>query len=205
MSQNSNYDPFIPQSTQKFSAWQPPMLVNFEELFTAFAVNHIQMASVVQPSQTEQGKHTFVDMLQGTGNFETNANQVNIFTKLDGNNVSQLWVKFLSNQNETQYTACENINYTPKITQSSLPGPFVIFSGTWVTNGANPTSIPVTSPGQGKPLCALVYSNSTGTTGPFIYTTLQNNSVTVNFTQIGGRPIKVPSSIYYIIFCELAK
>ena len=210
MTTNSNYDPFFPTSKDGFNTWQPTMLTNFMDLFSAFGVNHVQMASIGQPSQTEQGKHTFVDMLQGTGDLETNQNQVNIYTELDGNKVSQLWMKFLSNTNHTQYTACENINYTQTITQSSLPGGFIVFSGTWPTNRANPVNIPVTSPGQGKPLCALVFSANTtdgipSSSNGIISTTLQSNSVSVKFTKIGSINLVIPANIFYVILCEQAK
>jgi hypothetical protein len=196
------FDPSIPNSRLNFAQWQPPMLDNFKVLFDAFGLNHVQMASTGQPSQEEQGKHTFIDMPQGTGDLETNQNQVNIYTLLDGNNVSQLWLKFIANSNETQYTSCENTNYSPKMTQSSLPGGFVVFCGTWPTGGKNSFTIPTTSQGQGTPLCALVFPNSTGKNA-FCKTILQTNGVLVNITGASG--VVIPNNVFYIIFCELAK
>lgn len=200
------YDPNIPNSSQVFSDWQLPMLNNFTVLFNAFAVNHIQMYSQNQTSTVEQGKHTIIQMLSGSGDLETNNTQVNVYTEVDINKISQLFVKFSNNSNHTQYTCFGNIDDGVSLSmRTSIPGNFNFISQKFAVSG-NPTTVIYNSKFPKILSIILLPDNEGNPSCVMSYQIINNCSFKVFFTKIVSNgpqvPLVIPKYFYVQVFLE---
>lgn len=203
------YDPNIPDNLMSFDQWQQPMLNNFQSLYKAFMANHVAILSEDQGNSEDQGKHTNIDMLSNSGDFEINLNEMNIFSQLDEKNISQLFLKFEYNNNPTQYTAGANVNSQSSIDNfignTFIPGGFQLlirkFSiGSTLTV---PTTILLPNHPSSEIISIIVFPDNTAVNCA-INTTISNfYTFIINYSAFSSGGFKIPSTLYYAVLRRL--
>lgn len=91
------YNGAIPTAGQRLRDSQPQMLENFGSLQTYLETNHVAFAD------GDPGKHKYVSMPEQVAAPATAANEMALYTKVDGG-VSELFVRRESSGNEIQIT-----------------------------------------------------------------------------------------------------
>lgn len=91
----------IPQSTDDPSVSQGQILTNFSQLNTQFSVNHIALTA-----GADNGKHTFIEMLDQVADPATAVNEMTIYSK-DLAGVSTLYMRKESSGTVIQLSAAD--------------------------------------------------------------------------------------------------
>lgn len=124
------YEPNTPQfPSDSLAETQKQLLVNFQQLYDVFSVNHVPLDNATSP-----GNHTKTEILEtenGVG-IQTNLSEISVFTKNVEKQTDQIFLQYQGNQQEFQYT-----NYQLYSLKSStqegyftfLPGKILMYFG----------------------------------------------------------------------------
>jgi hypothetical protein len=100
------YNPNIPQPKDRFNTSDVPFLNNFGILYDSYAVNHIPL-----DSGTSIGEHTIVQMTQQKQNFQTNLDEIAVYTRpvtynVNGSDLTsiQTLMRYQNNATEFKYS-----------------------------------------------------------------------------------------------------
>ena len=210
-SSNFQFDPMIPQVTDKLAQSQKDMLINFQTLSLAFGENHINFYSSAQTNEAEQGKHTNIQMLKGPS-FQTKIGETNIYCKQvkDGDFYPpQLFFKMQNNGQEQQYTTFQNTDpVKSNSTYTFIPGGFLFYFGmAKIVQPGNFATITLT-PNPTKVIFAManqipqIFNSATLNFGNYMAVSRNKNVVTFTWrapgTGLSTAP-NVPAFLYYAI------
>lgn len=126
------YDPGVPERpSDSYSTSQPEFLANFISLYQAFLKNH-------QPiSGTNQGVHTILELLQQTGDAQTDLNEISFYSKNVDGQTAQVFVRINNNGTAYQLTNYQIYSLNQVANQTSyftvLPGKFLVYFGSFTS------------------------------------------------------------------------
>lgn len=123
------YNENIPQAADNPSQSQSQLLANFQEISTAFNLNHGDF------NDASQGQHTFLQMPEQGAAPATAADEGAVYTKVAGG-ATELFFREESNGAERQITSA----FTGGVNGSfTLPGGLIVKWGTTTMTGASTT------------------------------------------------------------------
>lgn len=128
------YSPNIPQSTDDPSQSQPLILANFQEISTAFNLNHGNF------NGASQGKHEFLQMPEQSSAPTTAASEGALYTKDSGTQPELFW------RDESNGTEWQITNQATQTTNGSMlmPGGLLMQWGQEAINISGTITFPVT-------------------------------------------------------------
>ncbi len=122
------YDQNVPQVNDDLATSQGQFLSNFQQLFLAFAQNHVNFSA-----GATAGNHTVIELLSSPSGFETSAGEISLFAKPVAQQVDQLFLRYQGNTQDVQYTNYQlyDLNQVPGRAQffTVLPGKILIYYG----------------------------------------------------------------------------
>ena len=130
------YDPKIPPGpSTSIGDGQTDFLENFMALYNAFMVNHVPL-----DASESSGDHTIIQLLDQTGQFQTNAGEISVYAKqiLDSDDIptqsDQIFMRYQGNAQEFAFTNYQLYNVvTPNPLDryyfTSLPGGLIVYFG----------------------------------------------------------------------------
>lgn len=125
------YDQNIPTANDDLATSQAQFLSNFQQLFLAFAQNHVDFSA-----GATAGNHTVVELLSSPAGFETSAGEISLFAKPVAQQVDQLFLRYQGNFKDVQYTNYQlyALNQVAGKSQffTVLPGKILIYYGSVV-------------------------------------------------------------------------
>jgi len=127
---NKPYDPNQPpRANSSIGQAQFEFQNNFSKLFNAFKKDHVSLDAA-----SNAGNHTVIELLQQTGDFQTNIDEINIYSKKASRQTAQLFLRQQNNANEIQLTNYQiySLKSTSKQIEyfTFLPGGIVVYFGT---------------------------------------------------------------------------
>lgn len=122
------YDPSVPERpSDSYATSQPEFLANFISLYQAFLKNHEPI------SGTNQGVHTILELLQQTGDAQTDLNEISFYSKNVDGQTAQVFVRINNNGTAYQLTNYQIYSLNQIANQTSyftvLPGKFLVYFG----------------------------------------------------------------------------
>lgn len=193
-----DYDPFIPEPDDILAVSQGDMLENFNALTQAFMVDHVTLTDTVNG-----GKHNQAQLLVQSLSPQTRSNQFSIYSKIDVNNGSQMFMRPIGNAPEIQYSGFQLYNIGSSDNFSVLPGNFIIQWGNapFPVSGQNYALI--TLPSSCKNIYGFWCTTHANTlTGSYWFPqVLQGNQVKVFWA--GPFGVSAPSQFFYVAIGQL--
>jgi len=132
------YNPKIPQPTDSIGGSQNPFLINYNQLATAFAQNHVPLTAA-----SNAGNHNVVQLVEQPVGLTTLVSEVSLYAKDVVNQADQLYYRYQGNGTEIQYSTYQ-IYPLPTIPASGtvvqaqyfswLPGNIIIYFGFFIPN-----------------------------------------------------------------------
>ena len=97
---NPVYDPKQPpRPDAKIGDAQEPFQINFLTLYNAFKQNHVALDALAN-----LGNHTIIQLLEQTGQFQTNTGEISVYSKLVPGETDQIFLRYQGNANEFALT-----------------------------------------------------------------------------------------------------
>lgn len=126
------YVPNTPALTETTLAdSQPQFLINFQELFRIFAINHEPLNSAIA------GDHSMVELVEQDHAIQTGTSEITIYSKDVPGQTDQVFIRYQGNGQEFQYTNYQIYAVTPQNGQvpyfTFLPGGLILYFGTFTT------------------------------------------------------------------------
>lgn len=126
------YNQNIPTANDDLATSQAQFLSNFQQLFLAFAQNHVNFSA-----GSTAGNHTVVELLSSPTGFETSAGEISLFAKPVAQQVDQLFLRYQGNTQDVQYTNYQVYPSTPIQPGqanffTTLPGGLIVYFGSVV-------------------------------------------------------------------------
>lgn len=183
-----SFNPSIPEISNFVAISQGQLLANFQQIYNAFAQNHIMLAT------NNQGRHSSLTMRVQSVDPSTASNQAALYCKLDANSVPQMFFRASSNQTPIQMTN-SNLNTVNGAAGSSfMAGPFTIYFG-YVLDAVQNQTVTLTPSSQILYVGLTAINNAnTSLVAPvnvdvntfqIQYSRLTNPNVSVYYTAIG--------------------
>ena len=123
------YDQNIPNPNDVLADSQESFLVNFQQLYDAFAKNHVALDAA-----TLAGTHNVVELLQQEKGFHTDVGEISLYSKNVEGQADQLFLRYQGNTQEVQMTNYQI--YSDPVIQdgqfgyfSYLPGGLILYFG----------------------------------------------------------------------------
>ncbi len=125
----NEYNQVVPQPNDFLADSQKDFLVNFQQLYNAFARNHVSLdATILTP-----GNHTNIELLQRTQGPETSIGEISLYSKTVLGQTDQLFLRYQGNSQEVQITAYQIYQAQSLTWQESyftfLPGNIIVYFG----------------------------------------------------------------------------
>jgi hypothetical protein len=123
------YDPNTPEfPSDSFATSQPQLLDNFQALFNAFVTNHISLDAT-----SNAGNHTNIQLIEQENPLQTDASEINVYTKDAPGQTDQIFLRYQGNGVEFQYTNYQLYSIPNFIGQTTnftfLPGRVIVYFG----------------------------------------------------------------------------
>ncbi len=136
-SQPPTYDPNVPENpSDSLASTQPEFLNNFLQLYNSFKTNHVPL-----DASSSAGNHTIVELTEQENTFQTDINEITVYSKDVSGQTDQLFLRYQGNGQEIQVTNYQiyPINTTNPPTQffTFLPGKLIVYFGSVTPTGTS--------------------------------------------------------------------
>ncbi len=172
MTQPTTYDPNVPEfRSDSLDTTQPQLQRNFQALFDAFLLNHVSLTAA-----SNAGNHNIIELLERANPINTNASEINVYSKDDPGTTDQLFMRYQLNSPEFAitpyqiYSVKNIVSNGVVITRffTFLPGKILVYFGTM--SGAAARTVTLTlQPAIAKKIITTVGCVSVNPSGlPFV-------------------------------------
>jgi hypothetical protein len=199
------YDPNIPLRTTPFADWQIYFQKNFQRLFTDFEKNHVSLTG-----GATAGNHTIIQMIEQSGNPQTGATEISVYTKDVPEQTDQVFMKY-GNGTEFQFTNYQIYEIPKTDTQTTyftfLPGKLIIYFGQHITpkfNSGKPLlrSIILNPPIARNIISVNITPEFSGFSEPVIEETSNNIIIKLNLSTLFSNPFG-PFTLNYLVMANI--
>lgn len=203
------YQNNIPQPDQSIGGSQSPFLVNFNQLFNAFDVDHVSLTAA-----SNAGNHNVARLATLPNPWTTNISEVSLYSKIRSLQTNQLYFREEGNGLEYQYSNYQIYPLAPITSGSNviqipyfswLPGGIIVYFGYVNPFGAKTINIvlnPVVCNNiSGVNLCNTALSGTPSPVQPpSVSITVDQNALADNVVLTLQPPAAAFAPQYYIIF-----
>lgn len=158
---NTNYNPNQPVRTDSLDTSQPSFLVNFQQIFNAFAQNHVSL-----DAGATAGNHTIVQLLEQAESFQTDISEISVYVKKVADQTDQVFLRYQGNGQEIQFTNYQLYSISSNSVQTAyftfLPGGIILYFGLVTPQNNTQQLISLTPPIAKNIICVDITPQSPG-------------------------------------------